>query len=112
MPARLLDPDSAAEGDNLDVPLRMSSAVLIRDAALAGLGIATLPMFLAADDLAEGRLVHLLPDLEMPAVEINLLHPFGPTPPRRIRAFCDFAIDYWRETGLLTKAPPKRQAMD
>jgi len=39
-----------------------NNAEAVACAALAGLGVALLPMYVCADDLAAGRLVRLLPD--------------------------------------------------
>jgi DNA-binding transcriptional LysR family regulator len=42
--------------------IRTTAPTQQREWALAGLGITRLPRFLVADDLASGRLVHVLPD--------------------------------------------------
>lgn len=85
----------------LSGPIAVSSAVLARDAALAGAGIAVLPGFLAAAELASGALRNVLPEIELPDSIVSLLHPFGRSPPTRVSAFIEFAVATWRDEGRL-----------
>src|SRR5438552_15893967 len=50
---------------HVDGRLTVSNTLALRDAALAGLGIADLPRYLVAEDLREGRLVSMLPAFVM-----------------------------------------------
>ena len=61
----------------------------IRDAALAGLGLAVLPLFIVADDLRSGRLLHVLPN-EQPVPD-TMYAVYAPTRylPRRVRFLID-----------------------
>lgn len=79
--------------------LAVTSAVLAREAVLAGAGIALLPWFLVAGDLTTGRLVHVLPGVPATRAEVTFLHPFGATPPQRVAAFIEFAVRCWRGAG-------------
>lgn len=76
--------------------LRMDSGEAIRDAALAGLGIAFLPDFLVADDLAAGRLRQILPHLEADAVRIVALYPSKRLLEPRVRRFIDLMAEALR----------------
>lgn len=96
------DPSGTAAEADLTTQLRLGNALLMREALLQGLGVAALPAFLVASDIDEGRLVRLLPDTQMSGIEVSILHPFGNAPPRKIKAFCDFAVAYWRRNGLLS----------
>ena len=79
--------------------LRMNSAHAIRDAALAGLGIALLPSFLIDADIAERRLTHILPDLPFGTVGIVALYPSRRLLDPRVRAFIDFLTTELRRTA-------------
>lgn len=70
--------------------LRLDSAEALRDAALAGLGIAQLPDFLVADDVATGRLQRVLPRLDTDPVRIVALYPSKRLLEPRVRRFIDF----------------------
>ena len=61
----------------------------IREAALSGAGIAYLLHVTVADDIASGRLVELLPDLDFPAMPVFAVHAFGRQLPVRARLFID-----------------------
>lgn len=69
------------------------SAEAIRDAAVAGLGIAYLPDFLVRDALAGGRLVRLLPDTITQQVAVHLVYPDRRHLPARSRAFIDLMVN-------------------
>lgn len=73
--------------------LRLDSADALRDAALAGLGIALLPDVLVADDVAAGRLRRVLPDLETDEVRIVAIYPSKRLLEPRVRRFIDFAVE-------------------
>ncbi len=72
--------------------LRMDSAEAIRDAALAGLGVALLPDFLVAEDLRAGRLQQVLPGVELGDVRIVTLYPTKRLLEPRVRRFLDLLI--------------------
>ncbi|MBY5386876.1 LysR family transcriptional regulator [Rhizobium leguminosarum] len=73
--------------------LRLDSAEAIRDAALAGLGIALLPDFLVTDDLAAGRLRQILADLETADAKIVTLYPDKRLLEPRVRRFIDLLVE-------------------
>ncbi len=61
-------------------------------AARAGRGLARVLSYQAADDLAAGTLVRLLPEFEPPPLPVQLLVPGGRQPSPRVRAFIDHAV--------------------
>jgi len=73
--------------------LRLDSGEALRDAAVSGLGIAFLPDFLVAEDLAAGRLVQVLPELDAGDVEIMAMYPSKRYLEPRVRRFIDLMVD-------------------
>ncbi|KYF66570.1 LysR family transcriptional regulator [Sorangium cellulosum] len=73
--------------------LRLDSGEAIRDAAVAGLGIAFLPDFLVAQDLAAGRLQQVLPDVEAEDVKIVTIYPTRRLLEPRVRRFIDLMVE-------------------
>jgi DNA-binding transcriptional LysR family regulator len=72
--------------------LRLDSGEALRNAAVAGLGIAFLPDFLVAEDLAAGRLQQVLPDLYAGDVKIVTIYPTRRLLEPRVRRFIDLMI--------------------
>lgn len=73
-------------------PLRAANSEVLREAALAGLGIALLPDFSAAPALRVGRLKELLPDWRPVGFfgdAIYALHPWSSSTPRPVRLFIE-----------------------
>ncbi|WP_438017147.1 LysR family transcriptional regulator [Sorangium sp. So ce315] len=73
--------------------LRLDSGEALRDAAVAGLGIAFLPDFLVAADLAAGRLQQVLPDLDPGDVKIVAIYPTRRLLEPRVRRFIDLMVE-------------------
>jgi len=73
--------------------VRLDSGEAIRDAAIAGLGIAFLPDFLVAQDLAAGRLQQVLSDLEAGDVKIVTIYPDKRLLEPRVRRFIDLMVE-------------------
>lgn len=87
--------------------LRLDSGEGLRDAALAGMGIALLPDFLIADDVAAGRLRQVLPDLELGQASIVTIYPTRRLLEPRVRRFIDLMVE---ELGPGPRARPRRAA--
>ena len=69
-----------------------NSASSVRAMARAGLGVALLPAWMIADDLAQRRLTLLFPDWTLPEQPVSILYPNGQALPRKSRAFIDFLL--------------------
>jgi len=69
--------------------LRVNNGDMMRDAALAGLGIALLPLFIAGAEIRDGRLKIVDIGLQPEAEFIYLAHPEGRRPSAKLRAFAD-----------------------
>ncbi|MCX7646107.1 MAG: substrate binding domain-containing protein, partial [Rhodobacteraceae bacterium] len=68
----------------------VNSARIARDLALAGEGIALCPDYVVEADLAEGRLVRVLPGAEGPRLDIHAVYLRQRRLARRTRALLDF----------------------
>lgn len=75
-----------------DPPLRLGSHLAVRDAVLAGAGIAALPGIIARPDLAAGRLVRLLPDWATPRKAMYFVYPSAQSVTARLRVFIDHLV--------------------
>lgn len=72
--------------------LTTNNAQVLLDAILAGRGIGTAQVQLVAEALAEGRLVRVLPEHEIPATELTLAYPSARLLRPTVRAFIDYAV--------------------
>jgi DNA-binding transcriptional LysR family regulator len=70
----------------IDPVLRLASLVMVRDAALAGVGAACLPVSLVSHDLESGRLVHW-GDADAPEIALWALYPSRRLLSARVSAF-------------------------
>ncbi|HRE15913.1 MAG TPA: LysR family transcriptional regulator [Rhodocyclaceae bacterium] len=84
---------------------RANNGDTCRAAALDHQGLILQPTFLVGEDLAAGRLVHLLPELESEELGIYAIYPSRKHVSGKVRALVDFlAIAFahprWNETGV------------
>jgi DNA-binding transcriptional LysR family regulator len=70
---------------------RMSTDSLyaLRTAALRGLGAGIVSAWLIADDVAQGRLLHLVPEWRAPPMPVYLVYPHARYYPARLRLFLE-----------------------
>lgn len=74
--------------DHLPAPFTMiNHGGGLREAAIAGLGVARLPEFLVANELANGKLVRLLESYEAEPTGIHLVYPSGGKPLPKVDVF-------------------------
>jgi DNA-binding transcriptional LysR family regulator len=71
----LLGPNHAEANVRMTVRFAADNLVIVRDAALAGLGVARLPLATCVDDIAQGRLCVLAPGWAPPAMVVYVLYP-------------------------------------
>lgn len=69
--------------------LRATSSLALQQWALAGLGVALLPEFIAAPDLSAGRLVRLLPNWRSPSQGLYALTTSRGPVPRKVSVFLE-----------------------
>ncbi|GAP37794.1 LysR family transcriptional regulator [Piscinibacter sakaiensis] len=78
------------------VEIHPASRVRINDgqglvvALCHGMGIGQVPAYMVADELADGRLVELLPSLRPPALPISVVYPSARLVPARVRVALDW----------------------
>lgn len=71
----LVGPDQSEREVQLPVRFAADNLIVVRDAALAGLGVARLPRSMCHEDIAAGRLVVLAPGWAPPPFAIYALYP-------------------------------------
>jgi DNA-binding transcriptional LysR family regulator len=76
----------------LDARLRVNHSYAARDAALRDLGIARLPRWIAAEAVAGGTLVAVLPDWASPPAPVHAVFPGHRYLTPKVRAFIDLAV--------------------
>ena len=67
--------------------LSTDSLYVVRNAALAGLGVGIVSAWMVADDLASGRLLRLAPEWQAPPLPLYLIYPYARFYPARLRQF-------------------------
>jgi DNA-binding transcriptional LysR family regulator len=93
-------PLESADGDRIEVaaPVRLACdnfALRLR-AAMAGLGVTMLPDDYVAPFIAEGRLVRVLPDWDMPSGTLQAVYPTQRGLPVAVRALLDAMVAAYR----------------
>jgi DNA-binding transcriptional LysR family regulator len=81
--------------------LRSNSWVAIRGAALAGQGIALIPIVQVAEDVHGGRLTRLLPDYDAGEAVVQAVYPPSRNLSVKLRSFLDFVVKRLREQPVL-----------
>ena len=81
-------------------PIKANSGEALLPALRAGLGIAPLPDFICADDLARGTLEAILPDWHRPPIALHLMTPPGTLRPARVEALIEFLTNRFRQLCL------------
>ncbi len=81
--------------DEIRVEPRMlvEGATALREAVLAGVGIAQGPEWLVGEDLAAGRLVRVCPKWRPLGIPVSVVYASRKTLPARARAFVEFAVE-------------------
>jgi DNA-binding transcriptional LysR family regulator len=92
-----LAPFEIVERDGLrkiDLPARLSvtGTESYLDAVRLGLGLAQMPVFHIAQDLAEGRLERVLADFTLPPGPVSVLYPRSRQLSPRVRVFIDWIV--------------------
>jgi DNA-binding transcriptional LysR family regulator len=98
-----------ASGEHVAVDFRprllSNDLMLLRQAAIEGLGIAVLPAFICKRDLAEGRLIEILPGWKVAGTGFYAIFPNHHEMPARLRAFLDFLVERLRPALSWDMAP-------
>jgi len=75
---------------NVSGRMRVNNGELLREAAIAGLGITYLPTFIVAEALKEGRLVTVLEDLAPDPLTLSAVYPQHRQSSRPVQALIEF----------------------
>ena len=111
-PTWQLESDGEVSYHKVTHPAFTSNTYLVlRTAALRGLGIAMLPLWPVAEDLSQGRLQRVLPSHGVPVRPLFIAYPPGLQSIERLRLFIDFIGGWFRQsmisdTSLLEAARP------
>jgi DNA-binding transcriptional LysR family regulator len=73
----------------MNAAISVDATMAVHAAVLAGAGIAVLPDFLAAADIASGRLIRLLPEWSLPSGGIHAVFPPARYRPAKVSAFVE-----------------------
>lgn len=71
-------------------PLRANNADALTASLCAGLGVAPQPDFICWRDIAEGRLIPVMTDWQLPPIALHLVAPGGGPRPARVTALMDY----------------------
>lgn len=88
--------------------IRANSGAAIRSAVVGGHGIASLPAFYIARDLAEGRAVRLLESYSIPSTMVHAVCPAGRHMSTKVRRFIDLLASRLRGKNGCLAEPPER----
>lgn len=72
--------------------LSCNNITFAREAALAGAGIAGLPLMISREEVASGRLIELLPQAQLPSSELYAVYPSRRFQTMKVKAFLDFLL--------------------
>lgn len=107
---RFRDRDGREYEVSIRSALSANSGLVLRNCALQGQGIVLLSDWLIGQDLSDGRLIDLFPDLEATPTNfqttISVVYPNRKYVPRKVTAFVSFIQSYFssRETHLIRTA--------
>ena len=84
--------------------IRTNNQETLLDAALAGAGLAVLPMWLVKPAIEQGDLHRVLAEFEQPRTPVHAVLPTRGAPPGKVRAFIDFLNLRYTQQGVLSAA--------
>lgn len=95
--------------------LRANNGDALREAVIAGLGIALLPTFLCGEDIRQGRVQCLLDGWVPEEIYVNAVHPPGRHVAAKVRRFVDFLVERFGpeppwDAWMREAAPPRGAA--
>ena len=89
------DPEGGVTTVAVTGRIRVNSLPMAREVALAGLGIANLPAFACAADLAAGRLCTVLDDWVIEVGGVQVVYPPQRFLAAKVRRFVDLAVEHF-----------------
>lgn len=94
------DRDGARHDVDVSGTLQANTGMVLRDAAIAGMGIACTAAFIVGDALRRGALRRVLPDYTLAPRELYALYPHSHHLAPKVRAFIDFAATLYQQRRL------------
>lgn len=88
--------DAAIAGVAVTPRFSAASGAVLRQAALAGMGLAVLPTFMVAADLTAGRLRPVIDSFRGEELGVYSVYPEAVRPPAKVRAFIDLLVAHFR----------------
>jgi DNA-binding transcriptional LysR family regulator len=92
----VLDGPHGQEKAILRGPISANDSAFLREMVLAGSGIGLLPWFRASSDIAQGRLVRILPEHRLAGTNAFVVHPALRPLPAKTQAFKRFVLAHAR----------------
>ncbi|AXE99415.1 LysR family transcriptional regulator [Paraburkholderia hospita] len=91
-----IESDGDAQPVTLEPSYIVNSPLLVRLAAIAGMGVAVLPEPLVADDFATGALKRIMQDftVDESQAKVSLVYPRRRHLPAKTRAFVDYTLEH------------------
>jgi DNA-binding transcriptional LysR family regulator len=105
-------PGERAQRVTLQPAYAVNNMLMVRLAALAGMGVAIVPAPLVADDFAAGTLKRLLPeyDIDDPEARMSIVYPSRQYLPAKTSRFIDYTIKHFQHvcdgTATAAATPP------
>lgn len=90
---QLLDPQGQLQTVKTRCVMHTNNGDTARAAALGGLGIIWQPTFLIGADLRAGRLQRVLPDYQLPTLDVLAVYPSRRHLSAKVRVMVDFLVD-------------------
>jgi DNA-binding transcriptional LysR family regulator len=78
---------------NVQASIFLDATLAVREAVCQGAGLSVLPDYTAAEDLAAGRLMEVLPQWQLPSGGIHAVFPAARFRPAKVRAFVDLLAE-------------------
>lgn len=79
--------------------LNLTAAEGVREAVFAGLGLCVTTQWMFGPELADGRVLQVLPEWELPAIDLWAAFPAGRRPSAKARAFAAFVEEELKAPG-------------
>jgi DNA-binding transcriptional LysR family regulator len=86
--------------------LRANSGDVLREAAVAGMGIVLQPDFIAEKELQDGRLVRVLPDHQLAPIGVYAVYANRSHLAPKVRSFIDYLVEVGIEREMQGDAAP------
>jgi len=74
-----------------------NNSIALKQAALAGVGVALVPELLVENEITSGQLVQLLPHWQVDKQALHAVYPFHKEQSQKVRLFIDFLVEYFND---------------